>query len=211
METDSLVSRCRLELIDLHDDSVFREVQEQRAICGWQSDTHTMESWKDRQKWLFWVIVRSPALHIQVRVGHISLEASSKLLDQAAESPSEAELSITLLFILPEHRSSGFGRCAMALAEEAAVTQTFGTPPCRFLTLTALSKRYIYESGPEWYGIWERLGKSLPAFSVQEWYEQLGYVSWKEEPLYEETTLDGQIIKLWEAFMKKDLLMHVRF
>lgn len=46
-------------------------------------------------------------------------------------------------------------------------------------------------------------GKSPPSFSIKEWYEKLGYVSWTEEPLYEDIALDGQVVKLWEAFMRR--------
>jgi hypothetical protein len=71
------------------------------------------------------------------------------------------------------------------------------------ITLTTLSTRHIYDDGPECRGVWEKLGKSPPSFSIKEWYEKLGYVSWKEEPLYEDIALDGQVVKLWEAFMRR--------
>lgn len=93
----------------------------------------------------------------------------------------------------------------MGLVEELAVTEPYGSPRCRFVTLTGLSKRYVYDEGPEWRGMWARIGMTPPSFSVQEWYEQLGYVSWKSEPLYEEKALNGEVIKLWEAFMRKEM------
>lgn len=74
----------------------------------------------------------------------------------------------------------------------------------QWLELTALSKRYVYE--PEWRGIWEtKFGVAPPAFSVQEWYEGMGFVVWKEEPVTEERGLDGEVVFLWEAFMRKRL------
>jgi hypothetical protein len=93
----------------------------------------------------------------------------------------------------------------MRLVEEMAVVEPYGSPRCRFITLNAQSKRYLYDEGPEWRGLWARLGMTPPAFSIQEWYESLGYVSWKEEPLYEERTLDGEVVKLWEAYMRKEV------
>lgn len=93
----------------------------------------------------------------------------------------------------------------MEKAEEIATLEPYGSPRCRFITLNALSKRHIYDEGPAWKGIWERLGISPPPFSIQEWYEKLGYVSWKEKPLYKEKALDAGVIKLWEAFMREEV------
>ncbi|KAE8155338.1 hypothetical protein BDV25DRAFT_146502 [Aspergillus avenaceus] len=112
-------------------------------------------------------------------------------------------MTIHSFFILPDYRAYGLGRHAMRLAEALAVEEPYGSPNCRAIALTGLSKRYIYDDAPEWRGIWPRLGMEVPSFSIQEWYEKLGYVSWKEEPLYEETALDGEVIPLVEAFMKK--------
>jgi hypothetical protein len=93
----------------------------------------------------------------------------------------------------------------MHLVEELAVREPYGSPGCRAITLTALSKRYLYEEGPEWRGVWERMGVEMPGFSIQEWYEKLGYVAWMEKPVYEERALDGGVIRLVEAFMRKEL------
>jgi GNAT superfamily N-acetyltransferase len=194
--------------MDLYDESQYQELQRQRVMCGWDSDSQTLQKWKDKQelKKLFWItILDTNTQETAIRTGHISLDACSGLLEADIGKENEIELSISSFFILPEYRKLHLGKRAVNLLETLAVTKPFGDPRCRYITLTALSKRYVYDEAPEWRGMWQRLGMSIPLFSIQEWYESLGYVSWKVEPLYEEKALDGKVIVLWEAFMKKDL------
>lgn len=210
MENELSSSQCQLEPIDLNDTSQFNELRNQRTICGWESDLQTLRGWQDKSnlKKLFWITIPGLSGNSErkcILAGHISLDASSSLLDESHLSKSDTELSISSVFIMPEYRSLGLGKRAVIMVEKMATTEPFGDSNCRFLTLTALSKRYFYDDAPEWGGLWERIGMTRPSFSIQEWYERLGYVSWKVEPLYEEKTLDGETIKIWEAFMKKDL------
>ncbi|KAJ5316882.1 hypothetical protein PENANT_c016G06490 [Penicillium antarcticum] len=203
---------CSLEPIDLQNEDQFNEMRRQRLICGWDSNLQTLQSWKekDKIKRLFWITIPHPSIGSNtIRTGHISLDASSGLLEPDIAPENRTELSISSFFILPEYRSLGLGKRAVNLVEQMATTERFGNPNCRFITLTALSKRYIYNKAPEWQGVWARLGLSPPSFSIQEWYESLGYVAWKEEPITEEKGIDGQIILLWEAFMKKDLQSNI--
>lgn len=202
-----LGSQCGLELINLHEENQFNELHRQRVICGWDSDPNILLRWKDRQasKRLFWIMYSDVDSQHSIHTGHISLDASSKLLEPEVLKDGEIELSINSFFILPDYRHLGLGKRAVYLVEQAALTEPYGDPRCRFITLTALSKKYIYDKAPEWRGVWEKLGMPIPSFSIEEWYENQGYVSWKVEPLYEESTVDGQVIKLWEAFMKKDV------
>ncbi|KFY15864.1 hypothetical protein V492_01711 [Pseudogymnoascus sp. VKM F-4246] len=211
MATTSLALLCRLEPVNLHDADQFAEIQRQRVICGWSFDLQTLQTWKDKQqaavKSLFWITVpdSSTESNYPIRAGHISLNAYCDPPDLDLARADKSVLTIGSFFLLPEYRAHGLGQRAMALVEEIAVVEPYGSPRCRFITLTALSKRHIDDDGPEWRGVWERLGKSPPSFSIKEWYEKLGYISWKEEPLYEEVALDGQVVKIWEAFMRKEV------
>jgi GNAT superfamily N-acetyltransferase len=211
MKKGSLSTTCILEPANLHDPDQFTELQRQRTICGWFSDPQTLQKWKQKQeenlKALFWITitVSEDEKSIPVRAGHIALDAYCSPPNPDLARADKSVLAISSFFILPEYRSYGLGRHAMRLIEEMAVVEPYGSPRCRLLTLNALSKRYVYDEGPEWRGLWGRLGVERPAFSIQEWYESLGYVSWKEEPLYEARTLDGEVVRLWEAFMRKEV------
>ncbi|KAJ5776346.1 uncharacterized protein N7511_001357 [Penicillium nucicola] len=212
METKPPSPKCYLEPVDLHKEDQFHEMRRQRTICGWDSDPQTLQRWKETHntKRLFWIIL--PHLNAgneTIHTGHISLDASSGLLEPNLAPENRTELSISSFFILPEYRALGLGKQAVKLIENMATTEQFGNPRCRYITLTALSKRYVYDEAPEWRGVWARLGLCPPSFSIQEWYESLGYVAWKEEPITEEKGTDGQVILLWEAFMKKDLRANV--
>ncbi|CAI7634712.1 unnamed protein product [Penicillium bialowiezense] len=147
-----LGSQCGLELINLDEENQFNELHRQRVICGWDSDPNILLRWKDRQasKRLFWIIYSDVDSQHSVHTGHISLDASSKLLEPEALKDGEIELSINSFFILPDYRQLGLGKRAVHLVEQAALSEPYGDPRCRFITLTALSKRYIYDMAPEW-------------------------------------------------------------
>jgi GNAT superfamily N-acetyltransferase len=201
-------SKCHLEPIDLHDENQFNELRRQRIICGWDFDLHILQKWKEESltKNLFWIVIaHSSTKNETIRTGHISLDSSSGLLEPDIAPENRTELSISSFFILPEYRSLGLGKQAVGLVEKMATAEQFGNPRCRFITLTALSKRYVYNEAPDWRGVWAKLGLPPPSFSIQKWYEGLGYVAWKEEPITEAKGIDGQVVLLWEAFMKKDL------
>lgn len=211
MTTTALPSQCHLVPMDLSSEDHFAELERQRIICGWYKDQQTLQNWKRKQqeglKNLFWITV--PDLQtpdgVPIHVGHISLDAYCDPPELDLARPDKSRLAISTFFILPEYRSLRLGRQAVRLIEQMAVVEPYGSSRCEFIALMAQSKRHIYDEGPEWKGVWARLGMSPPAFSIQEWYEKLGYVTWKEGPLYKETALDGQVIDLWEALMQKDL------
>ncbi|GFF23429.1 hypothetical protein IFM61606_08829 [Aspergillus udagawae] len=213
MKVESISTKCLLEPANLQDAEQFAELQRQRIICGWLCDPQTLQKWKQKQqenlKALFWITIPDPSTGddkgIRIRAGHIALDAYCDPPEPDLARADKSVQTISSFFVLPEYRSYGLGRRAMRLIEEMAVGEPYGSPRCRFVTLNALSKRYVYDEGPDWRGLFERLGMSPPSYSIQEWYESLGYVSWKEEPLYEVRTLDGEVVKLREAFMRKEL------
>ncbi|KFY18307.1 hypothetical protein V491_04798 [Pseudogymnoascus sp. VKM F-3775] len=211
MENTSLTSPCRLEPVNLHDTDQFAELQKQRVICGWSFEEKTLETWRDKQqvgvKSLFWITIPDSSTkdNHRIRAGHISLNTYCDPPELDLARADKSVLTISSFFLLPEYRAYGLGKRVMALVEEIAVIEPYGSPRCRFITLTALSNRHLYDDGPECRGVWEKLGIPPPSFSIKEWYEKLGYVSWKEEPLYDEIGLDGQVVWLWEAFMRKEV------
>lgn len=208
-------SRFHLDPIDLHDADQTSQLQRQRVLCGWDYDAETLKKWAKQQEArdrnLFWITVRKNDSDEPVRAGHISLDTNTTTalkppeLRNLPHVDEKCVLSVSAFFILREYRSGGLGRLVMQKIEELAVQEPYGRPNCRFIALNAMSKKHVYDEGKEWKGIWERLGKSPPSFSVQEWYEKLGYVSWKTEPLYEEKAQNGDIIEIWEAFMRKEV------
>lgn len=210
------MSNCHLTSIDLNDPSQFTELTHQRRLCGWDYDPVTLATWQQRQlegsKLLFWIVTSStsssssssntptptdadttPNTKATTLCGHISLEPTP--------TTTPNTFSIKALFIHPSHRRGGTGRQAMQLVEKEASARG-----AQRLELTALSKRYVYDDGPQWRGIWEtKFGIAPPAFSVQEWYEGMGFEVWKEEAVTEERAVDGEVVLLWEAFMRKEL------
>jgi hypothetical protein len=198
--------QCHLEPIDLNEETQFSELQRQRTICGWNYEQQTLQSWKGNTnfKKLFWITTPDPDNETKsIRAGHISLDLSSGILEPGLLQGDEIDLSLSTFFILPEHRALKLGKKAVQLLENLAVTEPYGDPRCRYITLCALSKRYIYDE--RWRGLWSKVGMAQPPFSIQEWYENLGYTTWKEVPLTEATSLDGETFQVWEALMRKDL------
>ena len=94
----------------------------------------------------------------------------------------------------------------MHLIERSALSIA---PETRFLTLTALSDRYLDDEGPEGRGIWARIGWEVPRGSVRGWYEGLGYTGWTEGVVYEVDVVEGEgkggTVGLWEVFMWKGI------
>ncbi|PYH85571.1 hypothetical protein BO82DRAFT_350900 [Aspergillus uvarum CBS 121591] len=199
---------CTLEPINLNDPAQHTELQRQRTLCGWDHHPTTLAQWQAKQseglKNFFWVVIPSPNPNSQrntIRAGHISLDAYSDPPDPDLARADRSILALQTFFLLPEYRSAGVGRHALQLIEEQAARE----PACKCIALTALSKKYLYQEGREWRGIWARMDQPVPAFSIQEWYEKAGYVGWKEEPRYEERSVDGEVIWLWEVFMRKEV------
>ncbi|KAI9035938.1 uncharacterized protein KD926_002603 [Aspergillus affinis] len=220
MANPFLASQCRLEPINLNEPDQFSEMERQRLVCGWDHEPSKIEKWKLKQneglKSFFWIIIPNPNPKANlnsdsdsdtienpptIRIGHISLDAYSDPPDPELSRADKSILAIQTFFVLPEYRSLRVGAHALALVEELAVRE----PNCRVIALTALSKRYMYEEGPEGRGLWERIGDEMPPGSIQEWYEQKGYVAWKEEPRYEKELVNGGTYWLRETFMRKVL------
>ncbi|RAL12827.1 uncharacterized protein BO97DRAFT_405115 [Aspergillus homomorphus CBS 101889] len=202
---------CYLDPIDLNHPDQLHELRRQRSLCGWDYHPNKLQEWRQKNseglKNLFWIVVtdvdhgRPITAEESSRAGHISLDAYCEPPDPDLARADRSVLAIQTFFILPEYRLAGLGRHVMYLAERLAAQE----PNCRYVALTALSKKYMYQEGPDWRGIWERMGQPMPDFSIQEWYEKAGYVGWKEEPRYKELSLKGEVIWLHEVFMRKEI------
>lgn len=206
MSEQPVSPECHLELMDLTKEEEFTELARQRRICGWDFDIPTINLWKSQPelKKLFWIMLPDPeAGSNPIRAGHISLGPSQGFLEPGLLQEDEIDLTLGSFFILPDYRARKLGRCVVQLLEDEAVKKPHGDPRCRYLTLSALSKRYVYESLARI--AYAKTGMPKPPFSIQEWYEKLGYVTQREVPLYSEVNDYGDMMSLWEALMRKDL------
>ena len=208
--------------VNLADPKEYGEFQRQRTICGWAFSDETLAFYREKQeqklKSLFWITIANPdastaetpdaePAESALRVGHISLDAYT----DPPHSPEivaedKSTLAIQTFFILPEHRKLGLGHAVMERLEEVARTEPYGSPNCQFLALSTLSKKYVYDEGPEWRGLWAKFGLPAPDFSAHAWYEKRGYELLKEEPRYPVTNADGLEAKLVLAIMRKSIV-----
>jgi GNAT superfamily N-acetyltransferase len=182
---------CTLEPINLHCATQFTELQRQRVLCGWHNETAALESWRAAMdfgtKVLFWIVpipsgdgdrkdsatTTTTTTRTQVgradsdsdstpRAGHISLESASIYNDPELCNPDKSILCISSLFILPAFRSRGYARSAVRILESWARTPPYGSPNCRAVTVSTISRRYIEDDGPQWRGMYARMGREAP-------------------------------------------------
>ncbi|OJJ42454.1 hypothetical protein ASPZODRAFT_147291 [Penicilliopsis zonata CBS 506.65] len=210
------MSSMTLSPVDLGKDAEFHELQRQRVLCGWAYETTALQKWQQKQaeglKQLFWILIDeedsegdSKTTRNTIKAGHVSLDAYTDPPDEELARADKSVLTVQAFFILEQHRGNRLGRRVMTLLEEMARSERYGHPACGTLALTTLSKRYIYDEGPDGVGVWEKVVLDRPAFSSQEWYESMGYVGWKEEPRYRTETLEGGEVLLSAVFMRKAL------
>lgn len=199
---------CTLIPINLSDPSEAAELQQQRTVCGWDNTPEHIAIWREKQeaglKSFFWITTSTkPAGHspseseIPVRAGHISLDAYAEPADWELANADKTRVTVQTFFILPEHRSSGFGGSAMRQIAALAAQEPFGSAQCEYVTLNCLSKKHYYDEvlGP--------IARKIMPICNQEWYERQGYVAWKVEPRYKEVLMDGRTLVFNAAFMRK--------
>jgi GNAT superfamily N-acetyltransferase len=208
--TTEAAQKSILEPMNLHNTTEFDELLRQRIICGWDYSPSDLEAWRaaaDAQTIsMFWVVPPSLSqLPVSQRHGgHISM-------NRKTEPPDDKPIQhIFNLFILPEHRHGGLGRAAVQALEAWAKVEPYGSPECKAITLNAISRRYIEDDGEEWRGLYTRVCESLgiettvKGSSNEDWYARMGYVKWKEQPMYP-VLLDGSEIMLIAALLRKEL------
>ncbi len=224
-----------LEPVNLHNTDDFEELLKQRVLCGWDNKPTYLMIWKDAidrgEKALFWIHLlpslsteaASNALEDQGsggyrKIGHIGFQSvpdrGGPDSDLELANTDKSVLMISTFFIYQEHRGGGIGRAAMAALEAMTQVAPYGSPKCRTLTLTTLSRVYTDDDGdgsPEAWrtsrGVGEKLDEPprVKGSSNEDWYQRMGYTKWKEEPRYEHRTPGGVDIKFLAAFMRKEL------
>lgn len=198
-------SKCVLEAMNLHDPSQVDELLRQRKICGWADTPDHVVSWRDSMdagtKSLFWI---KPGTQPDLRAGHVSLDCEAEPPDLELANPHDKSvLTIARFFILQEHRRGGLGRAVMEILEKLATEEPYGSPNCRTIAITTLSRKYTEDDRER--ARYEALeGKPAPprGSSNEDWYKRMGYVKWKDEPRYEVPDKYGPD-KYIAAFMRK--------
>ncbi|KAL1867685.1 hypothetical protein Daus18300_006241 [Diaporthe australafricana] len=189
--------KCTLEPAELSEQSQADELFRQRQICGWKTSLKDIASWQERTQarttTLFWI---KPTAQPDLRAGHISLVKAS----------DSSDLTISDLFVLPEHRGGGIARAAFETLEDWATTEPYGSKDCKALLVDTLSRKYSEDD--EYRLKYIRLTGVEPkpkGATNEEWYTRMGYVKYKEEPKY--PAREGRIVeeKLLAVFMRKEL------
>lgn len=183
--------KCILEPVNLHDQAQCDELLRQRKLCGWANEPSHIVAWRDamdaQRNILFWIL--TPDDNNTRCAGHIGLDSECSPPDaELADPEHKTVLTISRFFVLPEHRGGGLGRAAMTQLEAHACRAPYGSETCRTVALTTLSRRYSEDD--EWRALFVRLtgwpeGVRVRGASFEDWYVRMGYVKWKEAPLYE--------------------------
>lgn len=209
--------QCTLEPMDLADPYQFGELRRQRAACGWSFEVETLESWRAamaaKTRALFWITIpinsEEPSKDSSPsnRVGHISLVSEQEPPNYEMAKPDKSIMELSTLYILPEYRRMGLATAAVVQVERWAKCEPYGSPNCKALTAYTISKRYTEEDGEQWRGLFLKRGIPPPdrGWSTEAWYQGMGYVTWKEEYVWNEQLLDGTKVKIMAAFMRKDM------
>jgi GNAT superfamily N-acetyltransferase len=195
----ALLRPIKLILMNLHSESEFAELVQQRIICGWDSSHSDIEGHRSamdqKLKSLFWITVDFDP----TRLGHVSLDSYANPADPDLVRADKSILTIQTFFIMPSHRSIGLGGRVMDLIEEMATKEPYGSPKCEMVTINTLSKAALERNLPMWIEKWKREETERPHWSMwskEDWYAKRGYVKWKEEVRYD---------NLEAAFMRKRL------
>lgn len=197
--------QCVLEPMDLHDQAQFEELLRQRKICGWKDTPHYITAWQKGMeagtKYLFWI---KPVSQLHVRAGHISLD--NEYEPPFLEVGDKTILRIASLFVLPEHRGGGIGRAAVETVESWAVTEPYGSKDCKALVIDAVSRNYSEDD--EWRAEYLRITgiEANPrGASNEDWYARMGYVKYREEPVYPGSDPSAKGDLLWASFLRKEI------
>jgi GNAT superfamily N-acetyltransferase len=202
--------KCSLTPINLHDESQFEELRQQRVICGWDDTPAYIKGWRNamdaKLKSLFWINLNTTKTESKT-VGHISLDSEALPPDPELALANRSVMTISTFFIFPEYRAGGIGKAAMRLLEDIATKEPYGSPDCKAIALTSISRRYVEDDSEDWRGFYKRRGMETPAkgSSNEDWYIRQGYVKFKEEPRYRTQLLDGTEVHLLFAFLRKEL------
>ncbi|KAI9708637.1 MAG: hypothetical protein M1820_003855 [Bogoriella megaspora] len=203
---------CTLVLVNLSDQEQTDEFRRQRQICGWDFDDRFIEFCRTeieaKTKALFWITIPSPPTQAEsttIRAGHISLDSKSS--DPEIARLDKSILTITTLFVLPEHRLKGLGQDAFLKVEQLATQEPYGSANCRTIALNAVNWKFKFLDSEEWHDYWEepRRKTTYPKTQNVQWYQKLGYKAFKEEPRFPNELVDGTKIVFAAVFLRKEL------
>jgi GNAT superfamily N-acetyltransferase len=207
-EQKSSPTAIKLTIMNLHDQSEFDELIQQRIACGWNFAPADIEKYRTamdkKLKSLFWITVDEDP----IRIGHVSLDSYANPPDPELALADKTILTIQTFFILKSHQSGGVGGRVMDKVEELATKEPYGSPNCKEVTINTLSTASLERGLPGWLEIWEKAGVPRPDWSLwskEDWYAKRGYVKWKEEVRYTEDTNEAKVASLEAAFMRKTL------
>lgn len=204
-------AKCTLEPMNLHDQDQVAELLRQRIICGWNKTPDFVASLRDAmdagEKAAFWINKPSHPRGAVLRIGHVSLDSTASPPDLGLANPHDKSvLAISNLFVLPEHRKGGVGRAAVDVLGQLAKEAPYGSPNCRAVAVTALSKKY--HDDDEWRARFEWLNDT-PApergRANEDWYVRMGFVKWKEEPRYPSEVPSREDHQFWASFLRKEI------
>jgi GNAT superfamily N-acetyltransferase len=202
-------TKCKLLPINLHDTTQFDELRHQRFLCGWYQDH--VSQWRDEMdaklKSMFWIHAKKSAEDDYELAGHISLDSQASPPDPELANPDRSVMTISTFFVFPKYRSGGVGRAAVETLEGYATQEPYGSPKCKAIALTTVSRRYTEDDGEEWRGMYKKRGMEAPikGRTNEDWYVRQGYVKFKEEPRIRERLLDGTEVILLASFLRKGL------
>ncbi|OOF98304.1 hypothetical protein ASPCADRAFT_205555 [Aspergillus carbonarius ITEM 5010] len=198
--------------INLHNPPEYTLLLHHRTICGWHATDNALLSWREKQdtslKSFFWITIPNPdpsESASPIHAGHISLDSYADPPDSDLARADKTVLTIQTFFILPEYRATGLGRVAMALVEELATKEPYGSPRCEYLTVNTTSKGYFVDGAEGKRKEMERIRRDgREGFPVVLWYERLGYVWWKTEERYKYKDGDsGEEVWIEADFLRK--------
>jgi ribosomal protein S18 acetylase RimI-like enzyme len=205
--------KCKLVPLDLLNEDQLNILEFQRTICGWDYERSVFSEWHEAvvagTKAMFWVTVPSKQDDSQddVRVGHISIESKThdgKDLDLA--NPDKSVMTISNVFVLPEHRGGGIARAAFEEAERLATVEPFGSPNCKWIAITTFTGRFVFKDSEdkEEHDYWKEPRAKIDNINYNiPWYQRMGYEVFRTAPRYPYKLKDGTEILCVAAFLHK--------
>lgn len=204
--------------MNLHDTNQATELLRQRILCGWNQTPDFVAGLRDSMdaglKAVFWITkpateetTTSQQDHKTLRIGHVSLDSVAHPEDLTLANPHDKSvLTISNLFILAEHRGGGIARTAIDQLTHWAKEEPYGSPNCKAVAVTAISKKY--HDDDEWRAKFEWLNNT-PApergRANEDWYVRMGFVKWKEEPRYPAEIPGREGEMFWASFLRKEI------
>ncbi|GAM86525.1 hypothetical protein ANO11243_045390 [Dothideomycetidae sp. 11243] len=231
METKQPPEGAKLIPLNFNDDRQVDLLAQQRDAAHY--GTSSIPKWKFHaqrgERTMFWIAIPATGELGQrqttsrqgldivgddyLAVGHIALDKMDVPMpeliepDDSVTKPDGSVLHVATLMVMPEFNRFRLGAFAVRQLEVLARQAPHGSEKCRMLTLTTVSPRHVKGGleGPEGMDVFPKLGVPLPERSNVPWFEQLGYVQYKEALRYRGVAPDGSLHGLWCTYMRKEI------